>query len=102
MPSPEMARMIIGEEPSAIVGSSKLYLTNWGDVAGEGEKIGFGGVLMDNQHNGLTNGRWRMAAATVIILPGKIYEWKDGPCGYRIDQLMTGHTQLEDWKEIKT
>ena len=86
-----------------LIGDSRVYFCNHGASKGsEGKhKIVFGGAMLIDPSERIAVEPWRMSAATVAIIPQKLFEWEEGTCGLTIQQLMLSVHNLDDWEEIK-
>jgi hypothetical protein len=86
---PEVARFLVGDQ-DALVGGAKMVFSSWPD----GKTI-FGGGALDRWGDG----KWQMAAGTLIFVPFRFFRAKPRLTGYRIDQLLVdGNLSLENWE----
>ena len=88
--TPEMAKGVFGE--NTLCGASKMLFC-------EHEKATlFGGNAIPNISTE-TDGNWHMVVGSLIFVPLKSFVWKQGVCGWSIEDLLAGGFGMEYWKE---
>jgi hypothetical protein len=88
--TPFIAKMTFGEK--TLCGASKMVFCEH-----PGRTV-FGGIAMPNISS-ITDGNWHMGVGSLIFVPQKILSWKDGLCGWSIEDLMREGLTVENWKE---
>ena len=90
--APEIAKQLVGDD-KALVGAAKFI---WCEHE---NKTLFGGITKGNISQEKSN--WNLSVGTLIWVPCKNFTWKNGLCGWSVEDLLREGLHPRYWQALK-